>query len=112
MFIDIDQTLLLLNFRIICTVCYFTNLHFCKHIQVFKTCYIIQTKAHLFGPNKKDGILQKSKCMPILKSEKVTLISKDIKKENVILECFLFAFAHINELDKKVGQLYVDSPTR
>ena len=34
----------------------------------------MQTKAHLFGPNKKYGILQilKSKCMPILKSEKVT----------------------------------------
>ena len=62
----------------------------------------MQTKAHLFGPNKKYGILQKSKCMPILKSEKVTEISKDIEKENVILsECFLFAFAHINELDKR-----------
>ena len=73
MFIDtIDQTLPLLNFRIICIVCYFTNLNFCKHIQVFKTCYSMQTKAHLFGPNKKYGILQKSKCMPIVKSEKVT----------------------------------------
>ena len=72
MYIDKDQTLPLLNFRIICIVCYFTNLHFCKHIQVFKTCYSMQTKAHLFGPNKKYGILQKSKCMPILKSEKVT----------------------------------------
>ena len=62
----------------------------------------MQTKAHLFGPNKKYGILQKFKCMPIFKSEKVTKISKDIKKENVFLpECFLLAIAHINELDKR-----------
>ena len=27
----------------------------------------MQTKAHLFGPNEKYGILQKSKCMPYLK---------------------------------------------
>ena len=43
----------------------------------------MQTKAHLFGPNKKYGILQKSKCTPTLKSEKVTEISKDIKKDRV-----------------------------
>ena len=32
----------------------------------------MQTKADLFGTNKKYDILQKSKCMPMLKSEKVT----------------------------------------
>ena len=104
MYIDIDQTLPLLDFRIICIVCYLLQTYISVNI-LYRYLKLVTAcrPRHIYLDQIKSTVFYKSlNVCQYLKVKRSLKFLKILKKEDVILsESFLFAFAHINELDKR-----------